>query len=563
MMRVAGKRRILLSSVFGPYAQDDEYGSRSINPMELWHNQVTRVQGPWSLRMFHRSYGLMMIRENIDADCALLDFPSLERFEQELADEHYDIVGITAIAPNIGKAAKMCELVRRHQPSAEIVVGGHVAGIPDLEERVDADHIARGEGIRWFREHLGQDPGASIKHPATYSSFGMRAMGLSLPAWLGDTTAAVFPSVGCPMGCNFCSTSHMFGGKGKFVNFFDADELFEVFCDLESKLHVSQFMLMDENFLLHAKRARRLLELMEKHGKAWSFMCFASAQILTKVYTMEELVRFGLQWVWIGLEGEESQYKKLRGIDTKALVRRLQAEGIMVLGSTILGLEEHSPDNIRNAIRHAVDHDTDFHQFMLYTPNPGTPLWAEHKRNGTLLSEEECSQADAHGQLKFKHRHPNFRNGEETALIIEAFNEDFQTNGPSLVRMGRTLARGWAKYKNHADDRIRRRYKAQTDRVWAFYGAVAWAARKYFRHDPALMDEASDILRFIYAVFGLKARLTAPTLGPILYRTLRQEQKRLSKGWTYEPKTIYEPAPPRRTEFRSPAPDNRRVPARI
>ena len=40
------KARILLSSVFGPYAQDDEFGSRSINPMELYHNQVTRLQAP-------------------------------------------------------------------------------------------------------------------------------------------------------------------------------------------------------------------------------------------------------------------------------------------------------------------------------------------------------------------------------------------------------------------------------------------------------------------------------------------------------------------------------------
>ena len=37
--------RILFTSVFGPYARDDEYGSRSINPMELYHNQVTREQG--------------------------------------------------------------------------------------------------------------------------------------------------------------------------------------------------------------------------------------------------------------------------------------------------------------------------------------------------------------------------------------------------------------------------------------------------------------------------------------------------------------------------------------
>ena len=57
--------KVLLTSVFGPYAQDDEYGSRAMNPMELYHNQVTRVQGPFSLRMFHRSWGLMLIQGNI------------------------------------------------------------------------------------------------------------------------------------------------------------------------------------------------------------------------------------------------------------------------------------------------------------------------------------------------------------------------------------------------------------------------------------------------------------------------------------------------------------------
>ena len=71
---------MLLSSVFGPYAQDDEFGSRSINPMELYHNQVTREQGSFSLRMFHRSWGLMMIQRNISAPSTLLDFPTLEDF---------------------------------------------------------------------------------------------------------------------------------------------------------------------------------------------------------------------------------------------------------------------------------------------------------------------------------------------------------------------------------------------------------------------------------------------------------------------------------------------------
>src|ERR1035438_3327202 len=40
-----------------------------LNPMELYHNQVTRAQGSFSLRMFHRSWGIMMIQENISAPC--------------------------------------------------------------------------------------------------------------------------------------------------------------------------------------------------------------------------------------------------------------------------------------------------------------------------------------------------------------------------------------------------------------------------------------------------------------------------------------------------------------
>jgi hypothetical protein len=72
--------RVLLSSVFKPFAQDDEFGSRAINPAELYHNQVTREQGPFSLRMFHRTWSLMLLQRNISAPCTVLDFPTRERF---------------------------------------------------------------------------------------------------------------------------------------------------------------------------------------------------------------------------------------------------------------------------------------------------------------------------------------------------------------------------------------------------------------------------------------------------------------------------------------------------
>jgi hypothetical protein len=105
--------RILLTSVFGPYAQDDEFGSRAINPMELYHNQVTRAQGSFSLRMFHRSWGIMMIQANITAPCTVLDFPTRERFARELTANLYDVVGISSIIVNVGKVREMCKWCER------------------------------------------------------------------------------------------------------------------------------------------------------------------------------------------------------------------------------------------------------------------------------------------------------------------------------------------------------------------------------------------------------------------------------------------------------------------
>ena len=122
----------------------------------------------------------------------------------------------------------------------------------------------KGDGIRWFRKFLGQDEKAPIRHPVVYSGFGARILGVNLPQKPARTAAILIPSVGCPVGCNFCSTSALFGGKGKFVNFYETgDELFYVMCQIEEKLRVQSFFVLDENFLLHRKRALRLLELME------------------------------------------------------------------------------------------------------------------------------------------------------------------------------------------------------------------------------------------------------------------------------------------------------------
>ena len=534
------KARILLSSVFGPYGRDDEYGSRSVNPMELYHNQVTRVQGGFSLRMFHRSFGLMLIQENIDAPCTLLDFPALDRFIEEIACHKYDIVGISAIAPNVGKVVKMCEVVREHQPDATIVVGGHIASRENLHEIVDADHIAKGEGVRWFRRYLGQIEDGPIRHPSVFSGFGARVMGIPLPEASDANAAILIPSVGCPIGCDFCTTSAMFGGKGKFENFYKTgDELFAVMSRISEELHTNAFFVLDENFLLHRKRALRLLNLMREHEKSWSLYVFSSAKVIES-YTIDQLIGLGVSWVWTGVEGEDSEYHKVQGVDTRALFGLLQANGIRVLGSTIIGMDNHTPENIDDVIDFAVSHATDFHQFMLYTPFPGTPLHQRRRVEGTLLSESEFPVADAHGQFRFNFRHAYIHDNREEQYLLDAFARDFEVNGPSVARLIKTTLNGWLKYKNHPERRIRKRFSWKALPLRTTYAGAIWAMAKWYSSNERMAAQMNSLLDRIYREFGWTTRITTAAIGRVLHLTLRNEEKRLSSGWTYEPRTYYE-----------------------
>ena len=533
------RARVLLTSVFGPYAQDDEFGSRSINPMELYHNQVTRAQGAFSLRMFHRSWGIMMIQANISAPCALLDFPSREGFARELTAHAYDIVGISSIIVNVGKVREMCRLVRELSPNSVVVVGGHVAAIPGIESMIDADHVVCGEGIRWMREYLGENPEAPIQHPEIVSGLQTRIMGVRLPDRRGATAATIIPSVGCPMGCNFCTTSSFFGGKGKFVNFYETgDELFDVMSHMERALKVQTFFVMDENFLLHRERAMQLLHRMKRVGKSWGMAVFASANAIRK-YAFQELVDLGISWLWMGLESPRSQYSKLQGTDTRQLTRELREHGIRVQGSTIIGLEHHTRENIGEEIDYAVSHHTDFHQFMLYTPVHGTALFKEMSEQGRML--DNIDLADVHGQHKFNFQHAAISRDDSKRFLDWAFWRDYEQNGPSLYRMCQTTLRGWQRYKDYPDLRVRERFAREAAKLRTAYNAALWAMEKHFRGvNRSVSEEIRGLRKEVEREFGTASRVASRLGGPILLWTSRREERRVAAGCTYEPPTFLE-----------------------
>jgi hypothetical protein len=293
---------------------------------------------------------------------------------------------------------------------------------------------------------------------------------------------------------------------------------------------------MDENFLLYKKRALELLDCMKAGGKAWALYVFSSANAIRK-YEMRQLLELGVEWIWLGLESPQSGYQKLNGTDSLALTRELQAHGICVHGSTIIGLEHHTPENIDGEIAHAVAHDAVFHQFMLYTPMPGTPLHQQTVAEGRLLDDVEL--ADTHGQYKFNFTHPHISRDQSKTLLDRAFRQDFLSNGPSLYRLTRTMFERWKLYSRDADPRIRARMAEERQQMIGGYGAALWAMEHYLRgSQQAVSERIRDLRLQMERDLGGISRVLNNTLGPLLLWSARRDGRKYPAGRALEPRTF-------------------------
>ena len=231
-------------------------------------------------------------------------------------------------------------------------------------------------------EYLGEDPAAPIRHPALISGFDLRVMGVRIPD-RADSSATIIASVGCPMGCNFCTTSAFFGGKGKMLNLYSTgEELFRVMLEAEASRHVKSFFIMDENFLLQKRRAMELLDRMKRRAAR------AGRSTSSPPPTPSPSIDMKSSSSWASPRSGSAWNRRVPATPSWPAPTRcswprdLRHHGIVLLGSTIIGLEHHTPANILAEIEHAVAHETDLHQFMLYTPVPGTPLYQRNAGAG-------------------------------------------------------------------------------------------------------------------------------------------------------------------------------------
>lgn len=518
--------KILLSSVFGPYGVDDAYG-RKESTMELLHNQVTREQGLFSIRANQNSFGLYFLAENICAPTAVLDFPSEERFIKEIR-KGYDYVGISFIMPNFAKAKRMAELVREHAPQSRIILGGHGTSVPGIEGMIEHDHLCRGEGVKWLRRLLGEDPDRPFKHPNLPASFSKHVLGLPLKS----DTGVLIPGVGCPNACRFCCTSHFFG-KQYTPYFQSGKELFDVCVQVEKALGYQEFFVMDENFLKQPERAHELMHLMEQNDKLYRFNIFSSAETIAEA-GVEFLARLGVTFVWIGVESKYEIYEKNQGLDLRSMIRELRDHGVSVLASGILFLEQHDQQTIWEDIKFLVGLEPDFAQFMELGPAPGTALYQDYETKGIL--RKGVPFEDQHGQDQIWFDHPHFTPEDSARILREAFCYDYDTQGASLLRLCDTTIRGCQTLGRYDDPYMAKRRALMRESASGLRPALGVLRKRAHNERARALAEA--------VIAKYEKELGSPSLGQRALGaaarfTAQRESLRVAAGRNvYQPKVM-------------------------
>jgi hypothetical protein len=497
----AGGPRVLLSSPTRPFGQrfGDSFSCQTNGPHQMvWAQDLFRIEDPM------RHWGLDLIASNIKAPATVLHYPTLSQFIREIK-KGYDYIGLSFNLPTFHKIKRMVSAAREHAPRSRIILGGYGTILPDEAIAGFGDHICREEGISYMRRLLGEDD-APFRDPD-----------ITLERYIFSvkvgTIGAVFSSVGCPNGCDFCCTSHYF--KKKKIYFHkNARELYEaVLACRRTNRGMASMVVMDEDFLIDRERAAEFHSLARRSDEFLDIMVFASVKSLSR-FTAPEIAEMGISKVWIGFEGKRAGYGKQEGGDFKRIVEELRDYGISVTASMMIGFDYQTERTVREEFGELVSCRPIATQIFMITPCAGTPLWDRLNRDNRLIEalKRDYRLHDGFTQL---FDHPHMRPADIESLQKDLYREEYGRLGPSPFRVMYTQYLGYKKLRSTLDPLLKRRadhYRASLRKT-----AVLYELGIMFAPNRAVRDELARQYKEIKGDIGspgMAVKMAARILVP-------------------------------------------------
>ena len=298
------------------------------------------------------------------------------------------VVGITVHLTFAQRAYELARWFR--QRGAKVIFGGlHVLSCPD-EAAPHADAIAVSEGSQVWPEILDDVERGTLKkvyrgsYARPYQNDPAPRREL-LPRKSFLTTSSLIATRGCHNRCGFC--------------YLATDGLHMPYQTLDPQRVVEQFqadgqpygVFIDNNLGSKPAYLRELCRALRPIEKIWS--AAVSIDVADDPRTVREMALAGCTGVFVGFESlsdqniADAKKKSPRTSDYARRVAIFHDNGIQVNGSFVLGFDHDGPEVFARTVEWIEQNKLECATFHILTPYPGTPLFAQMKREGRLLHQ--------------------------------------------------------------------------------------------------------------------------------------------------------------------------------
>ena len=355
------------------------------------------------------SLGLLTLAA-VTPDRHALRYIEMGEFDAEAVDAlDADLVAISSFTAKSHVMYAIADRLRAR--GVTVVLGGLHCTLVPQEATAHADAVVAGEGeLAWPQLLADWERGAL--RPVYRSAFrDLDLAGVPVPRYdLLDidryNRLPLQTARGCPLDCDFCAASKIFGGyKRRPVE--------NVVRDLRAikSLWPRPFIeLADDNTFVHKEWSKELVRAIAEENVHW--FTETDVSVADDPGLLALLATSGCRQLLIGfespnaasLEGIEAHDWKLRQFDGyRRVIDDVQERGITVNGCFIVGLDRDTPAVFEEIERFVETSGLLEVQVTVLTPFPGTPLFRRLKSEGRLLRDrywDQCTLFDVTYQPK-------------------------------------------------------------------------------------------------------------------------------------------------------------------
>jgi radical SAM superfamily enzyme YgiQ (UPF0313 family) len=334
-------------------------------------------------------------------------------------------------------AREVCRMLKSLDPHGQVLLlGGHVAALPEQTLREEcADFVCDGEGPITIHELLGALRGGITAELAKVRGLCyfdgdvvtrnnpapiITDLDAAMPSMAWDLLdiekyrshnwhcfggrdrqpyAALYTTLGCPFRCAFCCIQAPFRSGEKALGYKPNVNSYRRFApanivaqiDSLARHHgVSNFKFADELFVAHKGHVEAICDGLIASGHDLNIWAYARVDTCNDIAMLRKMRQAGVRWLAIGIESASEHVrddvdKGYKPEKLRQTLRRVQNEGIYIVGNYIFGLPEDDSRSMRETLDFAKDANTEYANFYSAMAYPGSALYRDALKQGWTL----------------------------------------------------------------------------------------------------------------------------------------------------------------------------------